>query len=295
MTLTCDDVRDLAAGFVLGALDAAEDAAVRAQMADCPDVHAEIVELGGVLPYLAETLDPVEPPATLRERLLAAAAAGPTRVAVAPADATTPTASSGPAPVAPVAPAAPAPTPFPAATERERRVAARSDRFGTWALRIAAVLAIVVLGAWNLQLQSRLSGVQADLQAAQAYQRDVAAVLDVGTRPGAQTAFLAAAESGGRTTGIAAASPDGAVIMALRDLAPTAGSQVYEAWVIVGKNAPVALGGFTVGSAGTGTLRASTTLAQPGAVLALTLEPLPDATAPAGPVISAGPLLAPTS
>lgn len=281
MKLTCDDVRDLAAAFVLGVLDATEAAAVREHLAECPEAHEEMASLGGVVSYLGGSLDPVEPSAGLRARLLEAAAAD--RPALPGAD----TASATTAALTPI--------PFPSASERGRRAAGGTGRLGTWALRIAAVLAIAVLGAWNLQLQSRLSGVQADLDAAHTYQQGVAAVLDLGTRSGARTAFLAAAKPGLKTTGVAAAAPDGTVVMALHDLVPTAGSQVYEAWVIVGKNAPVALGGFTVHGDGTGVLRTSTALAQPGAVLALTLEPLPGATAPAGPVVSAGSLVAPTS
>ena len=294
MKLTCDDVRDLAAGFVLGALDAAEMAAVREHLADCPEAHAELAELGGVVPDLADTLEPVEPPAGLRARLLAAAAAE--LAAAEPAATPVAAAPVAAAPAAPAAPAAAAPAPiaFPTAEERTRRAAGR-NRLGTWALGIAAVLAIAVLGAWNVQLQSQLDNVQASLAAAQAYQRGVAAVLDVGTQSGAQTAFLAAAKPGTRISGVAAAAPDGTLVMALHDLVPTAGDQVYEAWVIVGQNAPVPLGGFTVGTDGTGVLRASTSLAQPGAVLALSLEPQPGATAPAGPIVSAGSLVAPSS
>jgi anti-sigma-K factor RskA len=283
MKLTCDDVRDLAAGFVLGALDAEEMAAVREHLAECPEAHAELAELGGVVPYLADALEPVEPPVSLRARLLQAAAAD--RTAMAPAAAPAEPPSAVPA----------APIPFPTGEERSRRAAAGRNRLGTWALGIAAILAIAVLGAWNLQLQSRLSSVQADLDAAQAYQRGVAAVLDVGTQQGSQTAFLAAAKPGTKVGGVAAAAPDGTLLMALHDLAPTAGSEVYEAWVIVGQNAPVPLGGFKVGTDGTGVLRATTSLAQPGAVLALSLEPQPGATAPAGPIVSAGSLVAPTS
>ncbi|MBI3746457.1 MAG: anti-sigma factor [Chloroflexi bacterium] len=284
MKLTFDDVRDLASGYVLGALDAAEAAAIREHLASCPEAHAEIEALGGVIPYLAETLDPVEPPAGLRGRLLEAAAA----------DRLTSAGDSVAVPVAAATRAQPAaPIAFPAPAERERRAAARTDRRLTWIAGIAAVLAVAVLGAWNLQLQSNLSGVQADLAAAQAYQRGVAAVLDIGTRTGAQTAFLAAAKAGLASSGVAAAAPDGTVVMAIHGLTPTAGSQVYEAWVIVGKDAPVALGGFTVSRAGTGVLRASTSLARAGAVLALTLEPVPGATAPAGPVVTAGSLTAP--
>ena len=279
MKLTCDDVRDLAAGFVLGALDGPTMAAVREHLAECPEAHAELAELGGVVPYLADSLDPVEPPEGLRARLLDAAATDRPAIATPAAE-----------------PAAPPPVPilFPSPEDRDGRAVTGRNRLGTWALGIAAILVIAVLGAWNLQLQSRLSGLQADLDSAQAYQRAVAAVLDVGTQSGAQTAFLGAATPGTRISGVAAAAPDGTVIMALHDLAPTAGSQVYEAWVIVGQNAPVALGAFTVGSDGTGILRASTSLAQPGVVLALSLEPLPGATAPAGPIVSTGSLVAPT-
>ena len=48
---------------------------------------------------------------------------------------------------------------------------------GTWILRIAAVVAIVALGGWNLLLQGQLN-------ATQAYEQSVAAVLDVAAQPG---------------------------------------------------------------------------------------------------------------
>ena len=51
--LTCDDVREMAGSFVLGALDPAEEAAVRAHLATCDDAHAEIAEAGSVLPGAA--------------------------------------------------------------------------------------------------------------------------------------------------------------------------------------------------------------------------------------------------
>ena len=306
MNLICDDVLDLAPGFVLGALEASQMAAVREHLAECPEAHAEVDRLGSVVPYLDASLEPVEPPAGLRARLLEAAgrdqpglvgaaavgaagieAGGPTETAAMPAAPAAP-AAPGPAPTP-----APAPIPFPAAEERDRRTQGRRDRIGRWGMGLAAVLALAVLGGWNLQLQSHLSSVEADLAAAQAYQRGVAAVLDVGTRSGAQTAFLAATKPELKASGVAAAAPDGTLVMAIHDLVPTTGSQVYEAWVIVGQGAPVPLGGFTVAADGMGVLRSTTSLAMPGAVLALSLEPGPDATAPAGPVVTSGSLRAP--
>ena len=50
--LTCDDVREMAGSFVLGALEPDEEAAVRAHLASCADAHAEIAEAGSVLGVL---------------------------------------------------------------------------------------------------------------------------------------------------------------------------------------------------------------------------------------------------
>ncbi|MBF8290379.1 MAG: zf-HC2 protein [Chloroflexi bacterium] len=152
------------------------------------------------------------------------------------------------------------------------------------------MLAIAALGGWNLQLQARLSGVEDDLASARAYQQGVAAVLAIATQPGAQTAFLAAADPSTRATGVAAAGPDGTVAISMRDLSPTVGAEVYEAWVIVGDAAPVPLGGFTVDQGGTGVFLGSTALAESGAILALTLEPSSGATSPTLPVLTLGSL-----
>ena len=67
--LSCDEVRDLAAGFVLGALDPAAMHDVRDHLATCPEAHPEMHELGGVVPYLAESVEPVEPPTALGGRI----------------------------------------------------------------------------------------------------------------------------------------------------------------------------------------------------------------------------------
>ncbi len=102
--LTCDEVRDLAASFVLGALDADEMDAVRGHLASCAEPHPEFAELGSVVPVLAASVPVVEPPASLKDRLLAAAAADleARRGAAAPAPAVAVTPAV--APVAPVAP-----------------------------------------------------------------------------------------------------------------------------------------------------------------------------------------------
>jgi anti-sigma-K factor RskA len=258
--LTCDEVRELAGAFVLGALDAREEAAVRAHLASHPDGHDEIAELGGVLPVLAVGVPVVEPPEGLKARIMAAAAEDLATRSASPVSTPTPT-----------------PTPFPDADAREARRTRTST--GSWVLRIAAVVAIVALGALNLLLQVQLN-------AAQSYEEGVAAVIDVAVQPGSLTAILTA--DGGTGSGLAAVSATGVVTLAMQALTPTTGNQVYEAWVIAGDGAPVPLGSFKVGRAGTAFFEGSGLPTANGIVLALTLEPGPGATTPTMPIISKG-------
>lgn len=288
--LTCDEVREMAGAFVLGALEPAEAAAVRAHLAHDGDAHPEIAELGSVLPVLAASVPTVEPPADLKARIMAAAAAdlASRRAGEAPAASAATGAPTLPAappesgaaipPAAPSATAADAePTPFPGASER----AARRQRtsIGVWAARIAAVLVIVLLGGWNLVLQGQLN-------TAQDYEDSVAAVLDVAAQPGSKTAILNAATGTG--SGLAAISASGEMTLAMQDLAPTTGDTVYTAWSIGGDKVPVPIGDFKVGSSGTASFVAPGVPAVDGLVLALTHEPAPGATTPTLPIISDG-------
>jgi anti-sigma factor RsiW len=255
-----DDALDLAAGYVLGALEPAEEAAVRDHLATCPEPHAEFAELGGVVPSLLADVPLVEPPAALRDRIMDAARADlalrrPTSVA----------APSGPAT-------------FPSTEERARRTA-RTGRLD-WALRIAAVIAIVAVGAWGLSVQRQLD-------AARQFDQAVATVLDAAGQPGAQAVILSPAQ-GKQGKGIAAVAPDGTTTLAMRDLPATSDGQAYTAWVIVGKNAPTAVADFTVDANGIASVRTRPAQTPPGAILAVTLEPNPGNTAPKGPVVSSG-------
>jgi anti-sigma-K factor RskA len=260
--LSCDDVRDLAASFVLGALDADEADAVRAHLASCADPHAEMAELGSVLPVLAASVPVVEPPAGLKGRILAAAATDLETRANEAQDPARPTARA-----------------FPSAAERQRRAADRSG-IAAWTMRIAAVLAITLLGAWGLLLQNQLDR-------ARSYEQSVAAVLDVAGQPGSLTAVLTPEGDDG-PAGLAAIASDGTVRIAMRDLPATTGNQVYEAWVIGSDGVPQALGGFRVGETGIAYFEGGGLPTQEGIVLALTLEPAPGATAPSSTPVSLG-------
>ena len=262
--LTHDEAVELAAPYVLGALEPEEEAAVREHLATCPESHAEFEEVGSVVPALAEAVEPVEPPAALKSRILAAAAAERT----------------GPAPVVaaqvPATISAPAPVGLPVPIDSRRR----GPSPVSWFLVAAAGIAVVALVAVNLLTLGRLN-------ASEQFARDVAAVIDTGSQPGAVTAVLAPAETDG-PRGLASVGPDGTVTMALQGLTATTGNEVYEGWAIVGEAAPLPLGGFTVGDGGTGRLDGTGPPAQPGMTIALTREPGPGAQTPTLPILTAG-------
>ena len=67
-SLSCAEVSGLAAGYVLGILEKEEMVRLPHHISTCPDPHPEIGTLGGVAPYLADVLEPVEPPADLGQR-----------------------------------------------------------------------------------------------------------------------------------------------------------------------------------------------------------------------------------
>jgi Anti-sigma-K factor rskA, C-terminal len=153
-------------------------------------------------------------------------------------------------------------------------------RLRTWALGVAAVLAIVALGAWNYNLQQQLTD-------ARVYEQQVAAVLDAAQRPGSLTAVMRSDEENG-PNGLAAVTTDGVALIALRDLAPTSGSEVYEAWVIGSNGVPVPLGELALKPGGVGYLQVGGLPTESGILLALTREPKPGATAPCCTPISVG-------
>ena len=154
------------------------------------------------------------------------------------------------------------------------RAQARTGRLG-WAMRIAAVVAIVALGGWNLLLQN-------DLTVARRFDQAVQRVITAAAEPGSQTVVLTPTENN-QASGLAAIRPDGSVVLAMRNLPRTTGTEVYETWVIVGDAAPVPVGDFIVDANGIGATTTRPTQAPPGAIIAVSREPGPGSTAPRRP------------
>jgi anti-sigma-K factor RskA len=254
--LRCSEVEDLAPAFVLGALESAESDAVRRHLAECPEAHPEMAELHSVVPALFEVVEPVAPPAGLKDRILTAAAdtqraSDTQRVTERPESA----------------------QPRPAGDERTPGWTSIFRR-PIWApVAIAAALAVAALGFWNLQLQREIDGLTA-------YREGVIEVIREADKPGSMLTALAPPEGSG-PTGLAAVGGDGSVALVMRDLAPTSGTEVYEAWVIAGQEAPVPIGEFRPDAAGTATFAgAHATPDAPYVTVAVSREPGPDSTTP---------------
>lgn len=69
--MNCDEIEELAGAYALGALPEAERATVSAHLATC-DRHPEMRELEAVAASLALAADEIEPPPTLKSRLMEA-------------------------------------------------------------------------------------------------------------------------------------------------------------------------------------------------------------------------------
>jgi len=280
--MTHEEALELAPLYVLDALDPDEEAAVRDHLASCSLSHADFEELGSVVPALIDAeldgLQMVEPPASLGDRIMAAAAAdlaANPRGAAAQRSAATP-AAPGPSP---------SPIPFPSVAERTARAERRRTGAVDWALRIAAVIAIVASGAFALNVQGQLDS-------SRAFDQAVAAVVQAGSEPNAKTVVLAT-QKDQQGAGIGAVRADGSVVLALRDLTATSGQQSYTAWVIVGKAPPVNVGDFPVDASGVRSFTTKPADTPEGAIIAVTLEANAGNAAPAGPMVVAGQAAAP--
>lgn len=263
-TLTCGEVEELAPGFVVGALERGEMDAVRTHLASCGRPHPELVELGGVVPYLAAALDPVEPPASLRGRIVATLADEATDAA--------------PTPVA--ADARRDRTQSPPRRSARVRLAWTPMRLGV----IGLAAAVVLLAGSTLYLAQQLDQRQAEVA-------QLAAIARLASAPGSRTVPLAGSAQAG-AVGLAvlpgSATPSNAGLLVADGLAPTVGSQVYEVWLIEGASPPTPIGAFQVGSGGHGWFVGLPTSNASKLTVALTREKGPGATKPTLPIVASG-------
>jgi hypothetical protein len=180
-TITCAEADELAVLGVLDALTPEEAAPLHAHLATCPLPHDAVATSAGAAGALALSVDPIQPPAELRARVMATiartpqvadtwdgvgndggiaiAGRAPDAVAVT---STPPAAIPGPVPATPATGDAVTSPPVPlrptSVVATGSRVAGgrRPDRWAWVGLAAAAVL-VLVLAGWNLSLQQQLT------------------------------------------------------------------------------------------------------------------------------------------
>jgi anti-sigma-K factor RskA/putative zinc finger protein len=203
---TCEEVSEMAGLYVLDALTPEDREQVETHLAECPEEHAEIEELGGVVPALATSAEPRGAPAALKSRVIAAYRA---ETGGAGAQAWQMPAKS----VAPVM------------TQREFR-----RPWLAWAGALAAVLLIAVVGGYALTVQQR-----ADRETARAEQ--IADAIDAMVQPDATVAFISGSGTASGAHGFAAFPADGEGYLVMIGLSDAPAGQTYQAWYLKGDQA----------------------------------------------------------
>ena len=237
------EYEELAAGYVLGALEPDDEHAFQQHLSGCPVCEANVRELEAVAGELASTVPPVEPPATLwagiRREIRPEAAR---RTAI-------------PAPRPPAGPGA----------RRLRLLPALAAA--------AAILLVVVLSLWNLNLRDQNA----------VYRARVAALeraTELANDPGASLVTLQdqAGTTGAQATVIASSRQDRGVLL-VENLPPLQRNRVYELWGIpAGESPQKALVFVPLRRQGPQALEFQVPI-QPGTEFAITEEPGPDGSA----------------
>lgn len=201
-SISCEAVDELSAAFALGALEPAEEIGVSDHLATCGRSHDEAraaIEAAYLVPV---ALDPVQPSAALRERLMATVAATPQDHVLRPAQ----LAASPRVPVEAAVPRRPwwQLSPLPSA------------------LAAVGLAAAVGLGAWGVSLNAELAERDAALRAV-------------------ASADVAHQVTGSAGSGWVLES-DGQALFLADDLSDLPADRIYELWIIGADGVPVAVG-----------------------------------------------------
>jgi anti-sigma-K factor RskA len=238
------EYEELAAGYVLGALEPDDEHVFQQHLGDCPVCEANVRELEAVVGELAYTVPTVDPPDTLWAGI---------RREIGPEAARRP--------------AIPGSPPGPPAGAGARRL-----RLLPALAAAAAILLVVVLSLWNLNLRDQ-----------NAVYRDRVAALERATElandPGASLVTLddQPGTTGAQATVIASSRQDRGVLL-IENLPPLQRNRVYELWGLPGGDidkAEKALVFVPLRRQGTQALQFEVPI-QPGTVFAITEEPGPD-------------------
>jgi anti-sigma-K factor RskA len=269
-----DALRESAALYVLGTLGAEERAAFEAHVRECAMCAADVRAFRAVADGLPYTLPQIDPPASLRDRVLAVAREG---------DTAAPSASRAP-------------------SDAARRAPLRWRSAPAW-LSAAALLVICVgAGVYALSLRQRLGRVEEQLHDAIARLTRSEQQLAVATRaaagiqtrlavltaPDLKQVTLAGQPPAPGAAGRAFWSRSRGLVFAASDLPVLPAGRTYQLWYLTA-GAPVSAGVFKPDETG----RAAVTGESPSATLsptglAVSIEPEGGVPAPTGAIYLAG-------
>ena len=271
--MTCDRVREFASGFVLGALETDEMIAVQDHLDSCPKAHPEVHELGGVLPYLAESLEPVESPAWLRKSVIEAAKSdlASRRFIGEPFARRLVDTPSERRVAAPVAAAAPG-----RVISMNAARASRRRRAAVWFGRAAAAALILVVAGYAAVVQTGVGKPSGTDE-----------IWNFLGQPDTRTTVLVAYDQG-RAGGLAVLRPTGNMIVSVHNLQPTKGDEVYVVWLTADNGVPSKVGSFTVDDSGVGKLNVDGAPISESLWVFVCREPNSNVTKPTGPTIVSG-------
>jgi anti-sigma-K factor RskA len=258
--MTHDELRELSGGYALGILDEPERRAFEAHVSTCASCAAEIRDFTAVASALALDVPQVDPPASLRDRVLRAATS-------------------------------PAPQGAVVESIAERRAASEQRRPGRerlFALLSAAAAVIAVaLGGYAVSLQRRIAVLEdqvrvASDRAAQSQQQlvQLRAATDQSTQVRQILAAgdlrridLAGTKVAPGATGRAFWSQREGLVVAFANLPATQTGQVYQLWVIPPGGTPIDAGLLALQSDGRALALARSGTSERVGTVAITLEP----------------------
>ena len=257
--MTHDELRELSGGYALGILDEPDRRTFEAHLSTCASCAAEVRDFTSVASALALDVPQIDPPASLRERVL--------RAATVPA--------SQPAAVEPF-------------TARRALPEARRRRESVLTLLSAAAVVIAfALGAYAVSLQRRIAVLEGQVRAAadraaQSQQQlvQLKAAADQSTQVRRILAAgdlrrldLAGTKAAPAAAGRAFWSPAEGLVVAFANLPATDAGRVYQLWVIPPGGSPIDAGLLDLQSDGRALALARAGTSQRVGTVAITLEP----------------------
>jgi len=258
--MTCEEFEELSGAYVLDVVTPAEREAAQAHLAGCAACTRHLQELRAVVDLLPYSVTQVNPPASSKERLLEAIRMEsiPTR----------------PVPI-----------------NRNQRPGQR--RWSTQLLAIAAVLLLLLCGgmtAWNVSLQQQHNSLEHQVTSLQQQNSSLQSQVGFLQHQVALAYAIQGVSSAQSASGKLIYLPEQNItILVMERLPRLQGTQVYQGWLIHGKQ-PTSIGLLSVENG-------IASVTYPGnitgyEVAAVSREPGPAASknVPAGPVVAAGEL-----